>query len=126
MSKKSPPPKTAAEVERRRKIAETRRAYWASEEGRKVKERMAKERTGRQTEAHRKALADPENRRRKIEGQMRAAQRLLGYVPVEEEGHPGWVTDEERAVAAREGGGPSSNATGKNDPEQGDGPREGS
>jgi hypothetical protein len=76
MSRKSPPPKTAAEVERRRKIAETRRAYWASPEGQGVKERMSKERTGRQTEAHRKAIADPEVRRRKAEGMRRYLERL--------------------------------------------------
>ncbi len=101
MSKKSPPPKTAAEVERRRKIAETRRAYWASQEGQKVKERMRKERTGRETEAHRKAIADPENQRRRIEG-IRKWVAQLGVVEAEEGPGPGVVTDEERAVAARE------------------------
>jgi hypothetical protein len=112
MSKKSPPPEKVAgqegramtpelEVERRAKIAETRRAYWASEEGRKVKEQMAKERTGRQSEVHRKAMADPENQRRRTEG-IRKWAAQLGVVEAEEGPGPGWVTDEERAVAARE------------------------
>ncbi len=76
MSKKSPPAKTPAEVERRRKIGEKNRAYWASPEGQAVKERMRKERTGRETEAHRKAIADPEVRRRKAEGMRRYLERL--------------------------------------------------
>jgi len=101
MSKKSPPPKTAAEVERRRKIKESKAKtrYWDSPEGQELKARMSKERKGKQTEAHRKAMADPENQRRRIEGY----RRMLGVVEAEEGPGPGVVTDEERAVAAREG-----------------------
>jgi hypothetical protein len=89
MSKKSPPPKTAAEVERRRKIGKGTSRFWASPKGQELKEKMRRERTGVETEAHKQAM-------------IRAAQRLLGIVEAEEGPRPGWVTDEERQIAARE------------------------
>jgi hypothetical protein len=73
MSKKSPPPKTAAEVERRRKIKETKakNRYWDTPEGLATRERMSKERKGKQTEAHKQAMADPEVQQRRIDGYRR-------------------------------------------------------
>lgn len=70
--------------------SEKQRRYWNSAEGQAVKERMRKERTGRQTEAHRRAMADPAVHQRIIEGMTRV---------LAEEPDPNEVTDEERRVA---------------------------
>ena len=72
MSRKSPPPKTPEEVERRRKIGKGTSTFWASAEGKALKAKMSKERRGRTTPAHDEAMAQ---RRRIYElGQAVAAQ----------------------------------------------------
>ncbi|MGH2651380.1 MAG: hypothetical protein ACRDHS_03040 [Actinomycetota bacterium] len=89
-------------------------AWWSSPEGEALKAKMREERTGRrrgQTEAHKRAM----DRRRRIY----EAGRLV--VEAEEGPDPFAVTDEERAVAALEGGGPPPDAAGK-DPVVGAGP----
>jgi len=82
---------------------EKQRAYWASPEGKAVRKRLSEERRGRQTEAHKRAMADPVVQQRRTDGIKQWAAQLLGVVPYEEDPNHGRVTDEERAVAAREG-----------------------
>jgi len=74
MSRKSPPAKTPAEVERRRKIGAGTSAFWASPEGRALKEKMRRQRKGRTTPAHDEAMAQ----RRRIYELGRAAATAEG------------------------------------------------